>query len=271
MPLPLYQVDAFTRRPFRGNPAAVVPLERWLDDELLQAIALENNLSETAFFLRRGERVELRWFTPTSEVPLCGHATLASAHVLLTILDPSRHEVRFDTASGPLVVRRDGDALLLDLPAYHPTPWPRPTAALSRVLGKAPVAALEAGERNMILRYEDEATIATATPDLAFVKNTLQRDVIITARADERDEVDFVSRYFAPSVGIDEDPVTGSAHAWLTPYWTAILGRTPDSGPLHARQLSPRGGELTCELRGDRVILRGHAVLTLRGELLVDP
>ncbi len=241
MRIPIYQVDAFTDRVFGGNPAAVCPLERWLTDEVLQAIGLENNLSETAFFVpTRGGEFELRWFTPATEVDLCGHATLATAHVIFERLESGLSEVRFRTKSGTVGVKRKGDLLELDFPAYPPSPAPA-NPALFEALGGEPLEQLH-HEQYVTVRYATEAEIRELSPRMdALIE--FGTPVLVTAPGDE---VDFVSRFFAPSFGIPEDPVTGSAHCISAPYWAKVLGRNP----LRARQISPRGGELVCEVRG---------------------
>ena len=259
--LPIYQVDAFTDTVFGGNPAAVVPLERWPSDAQLQAIAAENNLSETAFIVPQGVGYGLRWFTPTVEVDLCGHATLAAAHVITTILEPDRQRVDFFTqAAGILTVERDGDRLVLDFPARPPKTVNAPTALTAALGGPAPLAELTA--RDEVVQYEDAAAVSDLTPDFR-VLGQLDRAVIVTAPG--TDGVDFVSRFFAPTHGIDEDPVTGSAHCTLIPFWAKRLGRTV----LEARQISARGGALMCEHRGERVRIGGRAVLYLEGRIHV--
>jgi PhzF family phenazine biosynthesis protein len=262
MSLPVFHVDAFTDKAFAGNPAAVCPLAGWLDDGLLQAVATENNLSETAFFVPRGDHYELRWFTPSCEVKLCGHATLASAWLLLQLLEPERNSVRFETRfSGALTVSRDGDLLAMDFPALTPWNCAHPPAKLIDGLGKTPAAVVQI-EDNYFAVYEREEDVTGIRPDFRLLEQLHPAGVAITAPGKD---ADFVSRYFAPSYGIPEDPVTGSTHCSLAPYWAERLGKTS----LHARQLSARGGELWCEVRGDRVILKGNAVVTLRGELLI--
>jgi PhzF family phenazine biosynthesis protein len=262
MPLPVFHVDAFTAKPFAGNPAAVCPLAGWLDDELLQAVATENNLSETAYFVRRADHYELRWFTPRCEAKLCGHATLASAWVLLQLLEPERSWVRFETRrSGALTVSRDGDLLTMDFPLLAPWTCADPPAVLIEGLGKAPAAVMQI-EDNYFVVYEREEDVRRIRPDLRLLEKLHPAGVTITAPGED---ADFVSRYFVPSYGIPEDPVTGSTHCSLAPYWAQRLGKAS----LHARQISERGGELWCEVKGQRVILKGNAVLTLRGELLI--
>jgi PhzF family phenazine biosynthesis protein len=262
MKLPLYWIDAFTDRVFTGNPAAVVPLKRWLPDDVLQHIAFEHGLSETAFFVRTGEAcLHLRWFTPTVEVDLCGHATLASGHVLFRELGQRGDLVTFDSRSGPLTVARRADEKLeLDFPARPAAPAAAP-AALLRGLG-APPAHVARSERMWLCVLDAEATVRTLRPDHAALADLRPGRIIVTAPGHD---CDFVSRFFAPDAGVPEDPVTGSAHCTLMPYWAARLGRTA----LHARQVSARGGELWCELRGDRVGIAGRAVLYLRGEISV--
>ena len=263
MPLPLYQVDAFTDRVFAGNPAAVCPLEGWLPDETLQAIAAENNLSETAFFIPDpGPQADfaLRWFTPALEVDLCGHATLASGFVLMTILEPERTLVRFSTnAYGVLTVIREGGGFAMDFPAIPSQPVDA-VPALAAAMGRAPVA-LYSGPKWLAI-YEDEADVAALAPDYRSVAALEGDGVIATAPGRS---VDFVSRYFAPAAGIDEDPVTGSAHCILAPYWAGRLGKTD----LTAHQISPRGGALGCRVAGDRVILSGQAALYMVGAIHV--
>jgi PhzF family phenazine biosynthesis protein len=253
----LFQVDAFTRRVFAGNPAAVCPLDRWLPDATLQAIAAENNLSETAYFVGAEGEYEIRWFTPASEVDLCGHATLASAHVILRHLAPALAEVRFASRSGPLRVRRTGDRLCLDFPARPPQPCAAP-AGMAEALGRSPRELWAARDYMAVFETEDE--VRGLAPDLARLAALDRFAVIVTAPGGE---VDFVSRFFAPAQGVPEDPVTGSAHCTLVPYWARRLGRTQ----LSARQVSARGGELLCELRGDRVEMAGHAADYLEGTI----
>jgi predicted PhzF superfamily epimerase YddE/YHI9 len=260
MRLPLYQVDAFTGDLFGGNPAAVCPLERWLPDATMRAIAAENNLSETAFFVRDGDGYALRWFTPSVEVDLCGHATLASGFVIMSVLEPGRDAVRFHTAkAGTLTVTRAGDMLAMDFPARPAAPAEAPPGLLE-VLGGAPRAVLRA--RDYLVVHDSAAEIAALKPDfaaLAKVKDCWA--VIVTAPGENG--VDFVSRFFAPAQGVPEDPVTGSSHCTLTPYWAQRLGKTT----LEGRQLSRRGGALRCTLNGDRVKIAGRAVLYLEGEI----
>jgi PhzF family phenazine biosynthesis protein len=259
--LPLYQVDAFTDRLFGGNPAAVCPLKEWLPDATMQAIAAENNLSETAFFAPEGDGFLLRWFTPTFEIDLCGHATLASAFIVFQLLEPNRRSVSFRTLkAGVLNVKREGELLAMDFPARPGTPVAI-DPALAAALGKAPLEVLAA--RDHMVVYEHAADVAGLAPDFRALAKLDCFAVIATAPG--TDGVDFVSRFFAPGQGLDEDPVTGSSHCTLTPYWAARLGKTT----LEARQLSKRGGVLTCTLSGARVGIAGRAVLYLTGEIAV--
>ena len=260
MDIPLFQVDAFTSRRFGGNPAAVCPLERWIDPELMQAIAAENNLSETAFFVREGETYALRWFTPAVEVELCGHATLASAFVILNELEPGRREVSFTTRSGVLTVRRQGDLLAMDFPANPPQPCPEPDG-LAAGLGAWPTHVLTTRDHYLAV-FDREADVQRLAPDAGRLLALDRWAVIATAPGESSD---FVSRFFAPRKGVLEDPVTGSAHCVLTPYWAERLGRVE----LSARQISQRGGELRCRLSGDRVEMIGAAVPFMRGTITV--
>ena len=262
MSLPIFHVDAFTITTFAGNPAAVCPLADWLDDALLREVAAENNLSETAYFVPRGDHYELRWFTPRCEVKLCGHATLASAFVLMQILAPGSEIVRFETRfSGSLAIRREGALLAMDFPALAPWVCAPPPAALREGLGEDPAVVMQIDD-NYFAVYEREEDVRRLRPDFRLLEKLHPAGVAITAPGRE---FDFVSRYFAPSYGIPEDPVTGSTHCSLAPYWAKRLGKTS----LHAHQASERGGELWCETKEDRVILKGNAVLTLQGELFV--
>jgi PhzF family phenazine biosynthesis protein len=260
MKLPLYQIDAFTGRVFAGNPAAVCPLEAWLPDRVMQAIALENNLSETAFLVPENGDYAIRWFTPAVEVRLCGHATLAAAHVIMNDLDPGRSTVRFHTrAAGDLNVTRDGELYVLDLPADPPRPL-EPAPDLAAALGRRPAAVCDAAY--LMAVYESEADVRALAPDMAALTGAHEVGVIATAPGRE---ADFVSRFFAPAAGIPEDPVTGSAHCILTPFWADRLGKRR----LAARQLSPRGGELICEHHGARVHVAGRAARYLEGTIHV--
>lgn len=255
MKISQFQVDAFAEQRFEGNPAAVCVLDHWLDDQLLQAIAEENNLSETAFVVADGDHFDLRWFTPRAEVNLCGHATLATAHVLFNHFQYPGEEIAFDTLSGQLRVRRTHDGLSMDFPALPATLCP-PSDALHQVLGETPVATLR-GECHVAVLAE-EAIIRRFQPDLRQIAALGLNGLIITAPGTNED---FVSRYFAPQIGIPEDPVTGAAHCLLAPYWGKRLGKTE----LSARQLSRRGGRVDCRLDGDRVILSGKAITFMEG------
>lgn len=259
MQLPIYQIDAFTDQVFRGNPAAVCPLETWLPDHTMQAIALENNLSETAFFVPTDTGYQIRWFTPNSEVDLCGHATLASAYALYHLLGHAEDRIRFSSRSGELTVAREGDSLVLDFPAQPPVSCPLP-AELARAFTTTPMECLQA--EDYLLRFETQADIAALTPDMAQLKKVGLRGVIATAPSAE---YDFVCRFFSPKYDIPEDPVTGSAFTQLVPYWSSILGKTR----LRARQISSRGGDLLCENCGDRVKIAGRAVLYLSGTIYI--
>jgi PhzF family phenazine biosynthesis protein len=271
MRIPLFHIDAFTNQPFQGNPAAVCLLDAWLDDESLQKVAAENNLSATAFFVRGGHlpgvgACDLRWFTPRCEIRLCGHATLATAYVALSLLESSIESVRFETRfSGPLTVRKSGEAFCMDFPALGPKSLSEPPVELLRALGHAPVGSarvlevLEVNDTYFVV-YETQSAVQDIRPDLNLLEQLHPFAVSLTAPGDD---VNFVSRYFAPSYGVPEDPVTGSAHCALAPYWSRRLRKTS----LHARQLSERGGEIFCEMAGDRVIIKGSAVLTLKGTI----
>lgn len=259
MEIPAYQVDAFTSSIFGGNPAMVCPLDEWLPDETLQAIAMENNLSETAFFVKAGDGFHLRWFTPAVEVDLCGHATLASAYVLFEFLEPKREEVTFTTASGELAVTRHRHGLALDFPSRPPRAVD-PCPGLIEALGPRPAEVLAA--RDYLVVYENEDTVRSLEPDMRALLDIDLFAVIVTAPGRRQD---FVSRFFAPAKGVDEDPVTGSAHCTLIPYWAARLGKSN----LIARQVSLRGGDLFCEHRGDRVTIAGEAALFLKGTIIL--
>lgn len=257
MEVPFYQVDAFSSRLFGGNPAAVCPLEHWLDESILQSIAAENNLSETAYFVREGDGFHLRWFTPVSEINLCGHATLGSAYVLMQMLEPARTQVRFRTLSGNLFVTRNGDRYTLDFPVQPASRIDTPRD-LVEALGREPVEVWSA--RDYMAVYKSEDDVLAVEPDMGKLAKVDRFATIITAPGKT---CDFVSRFFAPAKGVPEDPVTGSAHCTLTPYWAERLGKTK----LNARQVSKRIGELECELAGDRVKMTGTAVLYATGKL----
>jgi predicted PhzF superfamily epimerase YddE/YHI9 len=262
MRLPLYQVDAFAEKPFGGNPAAICPLPQWLPDATMQSIAAENNLAETAFFVREDGGYALRWFTPTVEVDLCGHATLASAHVVFSFLEPQRQNVGFRTLkAGTLTVSRRGDKLVMDFPSRPAVPTEPPPGLLAALGGK-PRDVLRA--RDHMVVYGSAAEVAALDPDFAALEKVDCWAAMATAPGE--DGVDFVSRFFAPRQGIAEDPATGSSHCTLTPYWAKRLGKTES---LQARQLSRRGGAIECALNGDRVSIAGRAVLYLEGQITV--
>ncbi|HCY41681.1 MAG TPA: isomerase [Prolixibacteraceae bacterium] len=260
MKLPIYQADAFASSLFRGNPAAVVPLKEWLTDETMQQIAAENNLSETAFFIPEGDHFHIRWFTPKAEVQLCGHATLAAAHVLFNELSFAGEQIVFNSQSGILTVKKVGDKLQLDFPAdfAHAV---EAVPVFSEAFGIHPLATFK-GRTDYLLLFDSEETIRNFQPDIPLLLTTDARGIIVTAKGNE---VDFVSRFFAPAVGVNEDPVTGSAHITLIPYWAKRLNKNE----MTALQLSARGGQLWCTLSGDRVLIAGKAVTYLRGEIEV--
>jgi len=259
MRTPIFQIDAFTTRRFAGNPAAVVPMDRFLDDTMLQAIAAENNLAETAFLVPEGGDYRLRWFTPTVEVPLCGHATLASAAAVMERLEPGRGKVIFHTASGALTVKRINGGYAMDFPVRPSEPVATPPG-LAEALGVVPVEVLS-DTFNYIVLLESAQLVRELAPDIAAIARMDRSGLVVTAPGDET--YDFVSRYFAPAKGIPEDPVTGGAHCALAPYWAKRLGKTA----FRAYQASRRGGEITCRLAGDRVELEGSCVFYLEGEV----
>ncbi|HYM32054.1 MAG TPA: PhzF family phenazine biosynthesis protein, partial [Candidatus Cybelea sp.] len=257
MRIPLYQIDAFTDRVFAGNPAAVCPLDAWLDDATMQAIAAENNLSETAFFVPQGPDFGLRWFTPKVEVDLCGHATLATGWLILTRLEPQRSDVTFHSRSGALKVARQGARFALDFPSRPAKPATPPAALLAALGGDPADVLLSTGNYLAVFRSADD--VRALKPDFAALARIENYGVIVSAPGEG--DVDFVSRYFAAWHGIDEDPVTGAAHCVLTPHWAKRLGKRA----LHARQISARGGELWCEERGARVSIAGHCAFYMEG------
>ena len=257
MLLPIYQIDAFAKQAFEGNPAAVVSLDEWLSDEVMQAIAQENNLAETAFFVPVSNGFHIRWFTPTTEVKLCGHATLAAAFVLFNHLGLKGDTVQFDSLSGPLSVTRNGPLLTLNFPLQEPQKCDIPEDIV-KGLGKRPTECLK--HEDFILVFDRQDDIAKIIPNHDYLKRVDLRGVIVTAPAEE---YDFVARFFAPKVGIPEDPVTGSAYTQLAPYWSARLHKTR----LSAKQISARGGELSCELNGDSVLISGTAIKYLEGSI----
>jgi len=261
MQLQIYQVAAFTEAQFGGNPAAVVPLAAWIDDALMQKIAAENNLSETAFFVPVADNEwHIRWFTPAVEVPLCGHATLASAAVIRERMQHEQWPIQLQSASGPLTVDLDGQSYVLDLPANKPAPIEL-AEGFEKALGHEVLESYIAQDIFMVV-LPDEAAVASLRPNFAALAERTEHGVIATAAGDS---VDFVSRFFAPALGIDEDPVTGAAHCVLTPYWSERLGKKN----LDARQISSRTGVLGCEDRGDRVRLRGRAIFFMDGQISV--
>ena len=255
MQLPIYQIDAFTSEVFGGNPAAVCPLEYWLEDNILQKIAKENNLSETAFFVDRGDFYQLRWFTPQIEVDLCGHATLASAFVIMNYLNPALDKVVFGSQSGDLNVTKKDDLYSLDFPTHVPKPCEAPENLL-RAMDIIPEEVF--ASNNYMLLYKTEADVRQVNPYMKLLKELDRMGVIVTAPGENSD---FVSRFFAPAVGIPEDPVTGSAHCTLIPYWSKELNKRE----LHAFQVSERGGEIFGVDNGDRVTIAGRAVKYLEG------
>ncbi len=259
MELRHYTIDAFTDHVFGGNPAGVCPLSAWLDDRTLQNIAQENNLSETAFFVPQGEDYHLRWFTPVTEVDLCGHATLASAFVVFKHLRPSAERVRFHTQSGVLTVTRHGERMAMNFPS-RPGERIEASAALVCGLRRQPLEVYRA--RDLLCVFETEADVAGLVPDMHALAEV---EWVIATAPGNRSEVDFVSRFFAPAIGIPEDPVTGSAHCTLIPYWASRLNRPR----LVAKQISRRGGQLWCELQGDRVEIAGQAVQYQCGTIVV--
>jgi PhzF family phenazine biosynthesis protein len=262
--LRLYQIDAFASGVFRGNPAAVCPLEAWLPDDLLQKIASENNLPETAFFIAAGGAFELRWFTPTQEVALCGHATLAAAFALFRLLGHQDPVVHFESKSGPISVRSAGEMLTLDFPRVAMEPVAEPPEQLLAGLGVEPASVLKANsDPNYYAIFTSEQAVRKLRPDLEALARLHPFGTVISAKGDR---YDIVSRYFAPSYGIPEDPVTGSIHCALAPYWGARLGRSV----LRAHQASARGGDLRCEVQGDRVLVSGTAHLYLEGTIHVS-
>lgn len=265
MKLSLYQIDAFTNKLFSGNPAAVIPLEKWLDTELMQTIALENNLSETVFFVPSTSAdadYEIRWFTPEVEINLCGHATLASAYVLFEILDFKKDVVRFSSKSGILNVSKKDDLIIMDFPSWKPERFDDYSAeTVSAILGGAEIVGVYKN-RDYLVELVNEEAVKNSTPDFSLMKKHFDK-MIITAPGKS---VDFVSRFFAPGAGIDEDPVTGSAHSQLIPFWSDKLGKKK----MHALQLSKRGGEIWCEqVSPERVTMSGNCVFYMKGEIVL--
>ena len=260
----LYQIDAFTDKLFGGNPAAVIPLDEWPDTELMQKIALENNLSETVFFVPSSDKpfdFEIRWFTPEVEINLCGHATLAAAYVLFNILNFDKPEIHFSSLSGILKVTKENDLICLDFPSWKPERLDIYPDELSAILDNVEIVGVYK-HRDILVELMNEDAVKNCNPDFSLMKKHIDK-MIITAPGKK---VDFISRFFAPGAGVDEDPVTGSAHAQLIPFWAEKINKTK----LHALQLSKRGGELWCELKGDRVIMKGKVVYYMKGELMLS-
>lgn len=258
MKIKIYQVDAFTKNLFGGNPAAICPLEKWLDDSVLQNIAMENNLAETAFYIKKENGFHIRWFTPNTEVDLCGHATLAAAHVIFSEMNFAGNEITFDSRSGKLTVRKENNLLVLNFPSDKMEKTSL-SHQLIAALGATPIESHK-GREDYMLVYETQEQIERIKPDFRKLAEVEARGVIVTSKGKD---CDFVSRFFAPAFAIDEDPVTGSAHTSLTPYWSAKLGKTE----LTAMQLSKRKGHLKCKHLGERVEIAGEAKLYLRGEI----
>ena len=260
MEISMYQIDAFASELFKGNPAAVCPLDEWLPDEVMQSIAEENNLSETAFFVAADHGFHIRWFTPKSEVDLCGHATLASAYVLFRVLGHPEDRIDFESRSGILTVTQDDDWLTLDFPAQPPVPCDIPEEIV-RAFHAAPKECLKS--EDLLVVFERESVVRSANPDFSQLMKLDLRGVIITAKSDRWD---FIARFFAPKYGIPEDPVTGSAYTQLVPYWAAKIGPKR----FHAKQVSSRGGELICEMVDDRVFISGKAIPFMEGKITID-
>lgn len=273
MKLTVYQVDAFTDKLFGGNPAAVIPMQKWLDEKLMQQIAMENNLSETVFFVpvrgnssplgggREGAAdFEIRWFTPEVEINLCGHATLASAYVLFNILNFDKNEIRFSSLSGVLKINKEEELICMDFPSWKPERLDIYPDELSTILGGAEIVGVYKN-RDLLIELMNEDAVRKCNPDFSLMKKHIDM-MIVTAPGKS---VDFVSRFFAPGAGIDEDPVTGSAHSQLIPFWSEKLNKND----LHALQLSKRGGELWCEQKGNRVSIKGKAVFYMKGEIVL--
>ena len=260
MKVPIFQVDAFAEALFQGNPAAVIPLEEWLPDKLMQSIAMENNLSETAFFVPTKAGFEIRWFTPKAEVDLCGHATLATAHVIFSEAYYPKEKISFGSRSGLLKVKKDNDLLQLNFPADVVRQVEEPKDVTNAV-GLMPAECFQ-GKTDYLLVYQTEKEIRELLPDFSALAKTTARGIIVTAPGNQ---CDFVSRFFAPGVGIDEDPVTGSAHTTLTSFWAERIGKKD----LSAQQVSARGGKLECTLKDDRVLISGRAKTYLHGEIYI--
>ena len=259
--LKVYQVDAFASRVYTGNPAAVVPLKEWLAEEVMQNIAAENNLAETAFFVKNEDQYDIRWFTPTDEVPLCGHATLASAHVLFNELDYQGTEIAFNCKSGSLTVSKNGELLKLNFPS-NPVTLEKFRKEATLAFGCTPLNVYSSEKYYLLFEFETEKEIVEMIPDFQAMTSWNETAIVVTAKGKKHD---FVSRMFAPKIGVNEDPVTGSAHTRLVPFWANKLGKNT----LFAKQVSFRGGELHCELKGNRVEMSGTAVLYLKGEIYI--
>lgn len=261
MKLDIFQVDAFTAKPFGGNPAAVVPLDAWLPDETMKNIAAENNLAETAFFVKSGDRYDIRWFTPKVEVNLCGHATLATAHVIFNELKLEKESIRFHSdKSGNLGVEKIGERIVLDFPSYPVTEIDTLPELVD--VEVPPLTSWETQGNMLMMLLRNQEEVRSLRPDMEHIARLPYDEIIITAKGDD---CDFASRMFAPRIGIPEDPVTGAIHCSLIPYWAKELGKNE----LFARQVSERGGELFCEFAGDRVKIGGNAVLYMKGEIYV--
>ena len=260
MNIPIYQIDAFTNKVFKGNPAAICPLKSWIDDDQMQAIALENNLAETAFFIKKQDKYHIRWFTPTVEMDLCGHATLAAAHVIFQHFETAKNVIDFESSSGDLRVFKEKDCYTLDFPIdeYVQAQFPK---ELIKMLNELPLEVYK-GNSDLMVVLNNESEIKHLDPDLKIIAALPYRGVVFTAQGENSD---FVSRFFAPQSGIDEDPVTGSTHTMLTPYWTERLGKKK----LYARQLSKRTGELICSRKGERIHISGNAKTYMAGELMI--
>lgn len=259
MELTLYQIDAFANKPFEGNPAAICPLDEWLPDELMQSIAMENNLSETAYFVKNNDRYHIRWFTPTHEVDLCGHATLASAYVIFNILGYNENEISFESKSGLLTVKRNGQLLEMDFPAQPPTQCATPDQLIN-AFNVTPLECLKA--EDYIVVFNDEDDVLNAKPNLSLLSELDLRGVAITSKSNT---YDFITRFFAPNYGINEDPVTGSAFTQLIPYWSDKLNKQN----LIAKQVSNRGGEVGCFHSGERVKISGKAAKYMVGTIKI--
>lgn len=257
MEISIYQIDAFASKLFEGNPAAVCPLDQWLPNETMQSIAKENNLSETAFFVSSGDRFHIRWFTPELEVDLCGHATLATAYVLFNILDYQKEKIEFESKSGRLVVTKDEEWIVLDFPAQPPVQCVIPEEIIN-AFDATPVECLMS--KDYIVVFENESDVESANPDFEELAKLGLRGVIITARSTR---YDFIARFFAPGYGIPEDPVTGSAYTQLAPYWVSKIGPRK----FNVKQVSQRGGELRCEIVGDRVLISGKGIKYMEGKI----